>query len=596
MIQPVDYLNLGGGLNAGADPTDIEQSEASELENWYPYSTRLRRRGGVPRLTTTSAWDTNITAMFPLKKADGTWVLVVAGGTKFGKLDGTSVTNLSVASTLAPITTSGRPWIMFQYLDYVYALRPGHTEMIRISATSASPAGIDAPTTAMTISEGAAGALSAADYITVATFYNQATAMESNPGPVSNTLSLAASKTIDYASIPVSSDPFVNARRLYRTLPDQTNEFFFTVQINNNVDTTYSSENVEVADLGRSVSYRNGTPPAGLEVGTIWRERLFASDGTDLYFSEFLLPEMFSGDVISVFPDDGHVIRGLLAFGDRLIIGKTNKMHYLVGTDRSDFAIHTLSDAHGCGSHHSMKAAEGLFFWFGTGKTVYRSDGSVVNDISTPKVRPFLNNIPDDLEEYVVGAVYPNLNWYVLSVPQAADGNNAIVLVYNYKYGTWATFTHPTDAPQFLSNFFDTDYQHLLYATFYDGHIYQYNDESYGTDWGNAIDAVVRFKKDDFGYPGVRKFFKEIWLLTSDVSGGSIGIEVFRDDVATAVVDRTASLDYPNSAWKAYKAMSSRYPGSTLDLRLTYSGTQQIDLDGIHFEVGLMPRRPMRAR
>lgn len=596
MNSQQDYSDLGGGLNRGAAPSAIERREMQELRNWYPYSTRLRRRGGTRRLTSTAAWGVNITSMFPLKTGDGSWTLLTAGSQKFGKLDGTSITDLSKAGSVNPIAASNLPWIFFQYKDHAYAMRRGHSQLIRLTDTAYHAAGIVAPAAACTIADGGAGTLSAADYRAVYTYYNTATAIESNPSPVSNTLALGANKKINYTGITVSPNTFVNARRVYRTLPDQIGEYFFVFQISNNVDTTYSGEQVGVADLGRTVSFNNGVPPAGLEIGCVWNERLFASDGTDLFFSEFLLPECFSEDYISVFPDDGHVIRGLLAFGDRLIIGKTNKMHYLVGTDASDFALHTLSDAHGCKSHHSLKTAEGLMFWFGTGKAVFRSDGTSVHDISTPKVAPYLENVPDDLEEYVVGAVFPKLNWYVLALPQAAGGNNAIVLVYNYKFGTWTVFDHPSDAPQFIGDFFDDNYGHILYATFYDGHLYHYNDETYGTDWGTNIEAVLRTKKDDFDYPGYRKFFRELWMLIPDVSGGQIKIEVFRDDVATAVIDRMASLDYPESAWKGYRVRHGRYPGSTMDLRLTYTGTTQLDLDALHFELGLLRRRPMRLR
>jgi hypothetical protein len=436
---------------------------------------------------------------------------------------------------------------------------------------------------------------------------------------------------INYTGIGVSTNPFVDMRRVYRTLPGQTGEYFFVFQINNNVDTSYTGENVAVADMGRSVSFDNGTPPSGLEVGAIWGERLFASDGTDLYFSELLMPEMFSGDVISVFPDDGHVIRGLLAFGDRLLIGKTNKIHYLVGSDRSSFAIGTLSDAHGLKSTHSFKTAEGLAFWYGTGKAIYRTDGTSVHNISTPKIDDLLATVPDELEEYIVGAIFPAKNWYVLAIPstdytvpsgdsylvapdpavQVDTDNNYYILIYDYKYGTWTVFKHYLNAPQFLVDFFDTNYGHLLYGTFYDGHIYQYSDEDYGYDdysltnpsWAEQrragdIVARLRTKRDDFGYPGYRKFFKEIWALIPNSSTGSIQIEVFKDNDASAILDRTASLNFANnaSAWKAWVASTYGTPGSAMDMRLTYTGPTILDLDALHFEVGLLARRPMRAR
>lgn len=600
-VQPYDYLDLGGGLNQGAAPSAIDPREMQELQNWYPYASRLRRRGGVRRLTTTSAWDTDITAMFPLKKSDGTWVLLVGGGAKFGKLDGTSVVDLPFGGSLGAPAPSTAPWVFFQYKNHAYALRKGYGTLLRLSDDVVLEAGMAAPAAACTIAQGAAGDLSAADYRAVYTDYNTDTGMESNPSPVSNVLSLGASKKIDYTGIAISANPFTNARRVYRALPNQQNEYFFVFQISNNVDTTFTGENVKVVDLGRTVSFRNGVPPAGLDVATIWNERLFASDGTDLFFSELLLAEAFSDDFISIEPDDGHVIRGLLGHGDRLIIGKTNKMHFLVGTDRSSFSVHVLTEAHGCKSHHSLKGAEGLFFWFGTGKAVFRSDGTVVHDISTPKVKPILDAIPDAQEEQVVGAMFPALNWYVLAVPDVSAGNNMKVLVYNYKFGTWTVFTHPgggneDSAPQFLGDFFDTNFGHILYATFYDGHIYHYNDPTYGSDWGTAIPAQFRIKKDNFGYPGYRKFFKEVWLLIPDVVGGQVQLEVFRDNMAAAVIDRTASLDFGESAWKAYKLQHATKPGSTLDMRVTYSGSQAIDIDQIHFAVGLLARRPMRAR
>lgn len=602
MIQDFDYPDLGGGLNADSAPSAIDRSEMQELKNWYPYGTRLRRRGGVRRLTTTNPWDVEITSMFPLKTADGSWVLLVGGPQKFGKLDGSSVTDLTMVTQLNTINSSVHPWVFFQYLNNAYALRKGHNELIRLTSTAAFPAGIEAPSTAMTISEGVAGDLSAADYIAVCTFANTDSGMEGNPSPVSNTLSLAASKTIDYAGIPVSTNPFVNARRIYRTLPDQTGEYFFAFQISNNIDTTYSGENIGVVDLGYSVSFDNGLPPNGLEVGVIWGERLFASDGTDLYFSELLLPEMFSGNVISVFPDDGHVIRGLLPFGDRLLIGKTNAVHYLVGASAADFALHTLTDAHGVVSHHSFQTAEGLAFWFGTGKAVYRTDGTTVRNISTPKVANYLQAISDDLEERVIGAVYPELSWYILSIPtdqpigMGADPA-AVVLVYNYKYGSWTVFTHPDNAPSFLGDFFDSSYAHQLYATFDDNHIYRYQDTTYGLDYGQSIEASLRIKRDDFGYPGYRKFFKEVWALIPNSTTGQVQIEVFRDDQAAAILDRTASLNFnSNSGWKAWAANTFRKPGSTLDMRLTYNGQPALDLDALHFKMGLLPRGPMRVR
>ena len=595
MIQHYDYEDLGGGVNLGAAPAQIPSKQMAALENWYPYNTRLRRRGGVRRLTTGSAWSQNITGMFPLKLANGTWALLVGGPTAFGKYNESTlaVDDLTLGSGVV-FPASTLPWTFFQYKNYAYAMRRNAGTMIRLTETSANRGGITAPTAAATIAQGAAGALPSGDYRTVYTYFNRATELESNPSPVSNTLSLGASRQIDYTGITASSDPFVDARRIYRTLEDQVGVYFFVDQIDDNVVTTYTGDQVLVADLGRTVSFNNGLPPSQLELGSVWNERLFATDGVDLFFSELLLVECFGDEnVIPVFPDDGHRIRALHAFGDRLVIGKTNKVHYLVGTDASSFGIQTLSDKHGCMSHHSMHSAESVLFWYGSGKAVFRSDGTSVTEISNPQVKPLLEAIPDELEEYVVGGVFPSRNWYVLSIPQAAGANNSKVVVYNYKYNTWTVFTHPSDAPQFLQDFFTESYGHVLYSTFYDGHLYHYADDDYTSDFGNDIVATLTTKADDFGHPSYPKYLTELRLLIPQVNGETILIEVLGGS-GSAISSRSGSLDITGDDWKYYKLHTAGAPQSKLQTRLTYSGAPMIDLDQIHFVAGMVNRTMRR--
>ncbi len=599
-MQGFDYADLGGGLNVDGAKHQIPQKQMPQLKNWYPCGTKLRRRGGVRKLTTAGAWDQNITGMFPLKLNDGTWVLLVSGQDKFGKMASETVADLSMAAGLVP-SVNDKPPVFFQFKDYAYWLRPGNTGLVRLTETAAARAGITPPAAACTIAQGAAGDLVTGNYISVFTYYNIQTALESNPSPVSNTLSLAASKKIDYTGISVSSDSFVTARRIYRTLENQVGVYFFVTQINDNITTTLT-EDVTVLNLGRTVSFNNGIPPNTLTKGVIWQERLFATDDVDIFYSELLLAECFGDEsIISVFPDDGHKIRGLIAFGDRLVIGKTNKMHYLTGNSQANFGLQTLSDRHGCMSHHSMQVAEGQLFWYGNGKSILKSDGSSVAEISSNRIKAILEDIPDDREEYIVAGVFETLNWYFLSVPQASEGtdNNRKVLVYNYKTDAWTVFEHPSDAPQFIGDFFNENYGHILYSTFYDGHIYQYGDETYGTDFGSPIEAVVATKQDDFGAPGYRKFFDEVWLLMPQVVGGTpLRLEVLRDGLSTAVRDRTVAMEVSDndSRWKVFKLGTARTPGSSLQFRLTYTGEPTVDLEAMHFEVGSLSRMPTRPR
>ena len=588
-LTQVEMLDLGGGLNEGQPWASLNENEMTVLKNWYPFGRKLRRRGGVRLITTSSAWDENIYGMFPLKTATDSWVMLVGGQTKIGKLDGQAIADLSSSDSF---NTGTDLWRWAQYKNYAYAMRPSAGKMLRVSSDTWQNAGIAAPTVAPTIVDGGAGALTAANYYGVFTFYNDATGMESNPSPVSAVLALGGSKMVDWSAVQASLNPFVTSRRLYRTLPDQVGEYFYVATISNNVATTFDDENIIIADMGRAVSYENGVPPADLETGVIWRERMFATDNTDLWFSEYSLPECFGAEsFLPVYPDDGHEIRALHAFGDRLIIGKTNKIHYLVGADDASFAVLTLSDKHGCYSQHSMHSSEGMLFWYGSGNNVYRSDGNNVVEISTVKVRDTLDNIPDALATQVVGAVFPSLSWYVLSCPQAAGANNTVVIVYNYKTDAWTTFEHPSDAPQFLADYFDENLEQILYSTFYDGNIYQYADESYTTDFGNTISAEVVTKALDFDQAGYRKYLREAWILIPKVSGGTVTLEVYNDEDTTASISRTPSIDIADSAWKAYRIPTGT-PGSQIRFGLKYAGTTLVDLEGIHLEADVLRRRP----
>ena len=598
-MQGFDLLDLGGGLNEGQPTSSINPNELTVLRNMYPFGRKLVRRGGVRLLTTVGNWDENIFSMFPLKTSDGTWTMLTGGATKLGKLDGDQISTLPSSLSIPSQSTQ---WQWFQYKDYAYTFREGQTDLLRCDSTSWYTAGIAAPSVAPTLVDGGAGNLTAANYYGVYTFYNDDTGMESNPSPASTVLALGASKMIDWSAIQTSSNPFVQSRRLYRTLPNQVGEYFYAGTVNDNFSTTYADENTIIADLGRAVSFDNGLPPTGIKTGTIWKERFFCSDGTDLYYSEYLLPECFGDEsILSIFPDDGHEIRGLYSFGDRLVVGKTNKMHYLVGADANSFNVLTLSDAHGCMSQSSMKSAEGLLFWYGTGNNFYKTDGNNVTEISTIKMRDTLDLIPDDLAEKVVAAIKPELSQYIAAIPIDSSGYNYKVVVYNWKTDSWCIYDHGTDAslkaPQFLADFYDEDLQHILYSTHYDGNIYQYDDPDHETDFAaeNAIEAAVVSRADDYGAPGYRKFFRELWVNIPKVVGGTCTLTAWYDEATTASYSRTASLDISSAAWKAFKLPTHDHPATLLRFGFKYTGNDHISIDGFHVQVGVLERRPTRA-
>jgi hypothetical protein len=443
MKAEFDYIDLGGGVNRGISADRIPSRQAARLTNFYPYGTHLVRRGGHRMVIHDSSFFANygpVNGMVAYSPVIGTWELLLGATSQFARQVGSGLVILPITGEAAVNSADGpSPWTTVQYKQYTYWFRKNlDGRFYRVNSDRAARAGITAPTGAPAIATGAAGVITAGDYRAVYTYYNTLTAKESNPSPVSNTLVHPGALQINYTGITVSTDPFVTARRIYRTIPDQVGVYFFIGQINDNATTTFTGDNVAVADLGRPVSFDNGVPPDDLYVGEIWNERLFATDGVDVFFSEFLLPECFGEESsISVYPDDGHTVTALRAFGDRLIIGKTNAIHHLTGTDARNFAPpHT--NRHGCASQASMKWSRAT------------CSGSAWTRPSTARMAPRSEDPrPVTVSESdrrrcagcVCAAVLPERTgtcsvW--TTMPLQVDGPD--LLIYGYKGDTWTNF------------------------------------------------------------------------------------------------------------------------------------------------------------
>lgn len=591
-ILKIDVRHLGGGINVGLPRTHIADNQCVNIENFRPYGTKLVRRGGVERLTS-APHSTPVNSLFAYKTAAGAWTLLVGTESGIGKLSGTGIVQLPIADGRV-YDPSDYPWVFYQYADIAYASRPGGGALKRVTSDFVMDAGIPAPATAPTLALGASGAIPSADFKGVFTYLDLITLNESNYSPVSATYTHTGPAKINWSGITVSITPEVSARRIYRTLPSQSGSYFFVAQISNNVDTTFVGDNVLVQDLGLLASVRNGLPPTNPQYGDLWRDRLFLTDGVDIFFSEYQKVECFGAEsILSVFPDDGHFIRGMRAYGDRFVVGKTNKVHFLTGTDQSNFAVSTLSDRHGCWSYYSMLVAEGKLYWFG-GDNFYVSDGSSVEAIGGgTEMRTFIDRIPDAYKDMIVGCAFPEDTLIHWTVPLDAYATNRAVLVYNYKTGAWSTYTHSQfggNAPSFLGDFWDENAEHILYATFYDNHVYRY--DSGLQDDGVNFTAKVLTKAWGLDLNGQRKGVERFSLQATTCSE-TIKIQVWGE--AGLIHERTVSLDQAN-AFKRYNLKSiSHGLANEIQIGIEYSGERHIEIEALAIEAATFVRMGMPA-
>lgn len=579
----IPITDLGGSLNQGKAPSELLPGEFTVLKNFYQFGSKLRRRGGMRRVTD-SAFTERITGLVSYRPEilpPGGVDMMVAGLTRWGRLKGNSIA-LIPNQTGFVIPTSTKRWSMFQYKNICYGIRSG-IGLVRSDGTYVGPAGIAAPTAAPVIADGAAGDIPAASFKAVYTFYNANTGVESNPSPVSNTLVHAGSKKIDWTGIAVSTNAQVTSRRIYRSLPDASGEYFLVDEIANNSATTYTGDNTLAQDLDTAVSQTNGVPPSGLLFGVVHKERLFTTDGKDLLHSEDGMLESFDPDaVIPIFPDDMHDISALHSYGDRLIVAETDKVHYLVGSGPDTFSPGTLSDRHGCISHHSMKSAEGLLLWLGV-DNVYRSDGNDVKGIASVKLRDIIEGMDAAAARDAFAAVYPTYGWYILVIPGYAQ------LIYNYRADVWAEVT-TAEMMQMLGDFYDTDFVQALYTTDDSGYVYHFHDRSYGRDdsaavLGAAITAT--FDTRAFGAEAATKHIVERVGLICPRYAESVTLGIVSE--GAVLNSKVKSLDY-EERWKLYGLSSRSQAKAMTQLRLTYTGATEIELEGYSVDISPLGR------
>ncbi len=568
--------DLGGGLADGVAPGSIQPNQCAKLSNFYPFGPKLRSRDGGTRITSV-AYSEQLTSLFRFKRGTADWQLIVGTSAGIAKLSGTVLIPISVASgeSIGPSTD---PWRFIQYKDEMIAVRRASGVPKRVTADLIMNAGIAAPLAAPTLADGGAGSKIAGDYYGVYTYYNALTSAESNPSPVSAKLTLGASKKITWSDVTISLNGQVNARRLYLSVPNNKGRYFFVQQINNNIDTT-STEDVIQDDYGRAASEDNGVPPTSIELVELQFDRAWYSDTIDLFYSEQMLPQSV-GDYnrISVYPDDGHRIRGLRAWGDRLAVGKTNAMHTVVAAGAKRFELQTLTDKHGLIAADTLQTAEGLLFWY-SGDNFYRSEGVGATSISTVLVRKTLDRVPEAMAEHAVAAIYPRLSWYVCAIAVDGSAVNNLLLVYNYKANTWTTFT-PPNVPSFLAGFLTDTAGQVLYGVGpADNHAYRLDGGA--DDWGTPITAVARTRAFDYDRPGMLAGVRRIKVLTPKLAE-TITARIYNDETDTVVTERTVSLY--SDGWKTINLSTLGKLAGLHQVELQYSGRTPLDIEGLVVE------------
>lgn len=198
---------------------------------------------------------------------------------------------------------------------------------------------------------------------------------ESNAGPVSASVTIqpasgsnTGSASIELSNIPISSDPGIIGRNIYRTVRNG-NDWLYVDTIYDNVTTTYSDK---IPDTGLSVQnpplegfdILDNSPPPNASIVKVWKRTVFmAGDPINpnlLYFSRDDLPDAFP--LLNAFEFD-EPITGIFEASSNLIITTLNSYWRVFG-DNPDYIVEKIVDGFGAVGPRAVGSAR-IVGWAG---------------------------------------------------------------------------------------------------------------------------------------------------------------------------------------------------------------------------------------
>lgn len=469
--RPV-FTDFSGGWSPSRSPGSLDPRQLRDLNNYV-----IGPRGEIMTRPALLRADTDAapTEIFHLNIVNGehttdTWGLLIginSGANDYFLLDTTGQTALTDIDSSA----SNDPYPNIRSLRYkkiYYTFGDGLSNAFSQTAVRADvddetdfqQISIDAPGSGPTLAAAAGGALPAAVYYGVVTFYNSRTGCESVISATGTATTAAGNLQIAWTNIPVASGAGtgaaqVDSRRLWRTLPNQTNEYYLVGTLADNTTTVFT-DNVAVQSMGSRVSIDSQLAVGASGGPCIWRERYwqpasisavgYGTSINSVAYSKVGLVEQFASDAfLPVGTDDTSDVVSCAAGDDFLIVFKYVGLWRITGTGPSNFRVDKLKSPAGLADTYAYALGPSGIFFLGSDGYFYVTDGTSVRNISERLGKLNLHVGPSEegpSPTQVQSIVFPSRNWFmtVVYVPAAAEspvGSTATVYVYDYKQDAW---------------------------------------------------------------------------------------------------------------------------------------------------------------
>lgn len=471
--QQSGTLGLNPNTNKKQNPY-IPGSDLYVMQGWQlSESASISKRQGFAKLNTTQLLDAGtasaFTGLFEFIPSTGTPAKVAT--TTIGLYNfGTPVANAWNSINLSGV--GGNRTGTYQNLydvamlqDQMYVGGGAGTDLnIRFNGTDAFKMGITPPISTPTVSAPQAGGSMTAGVYSFKVTYGNVLGQESNPSIKTADVTIVGGSgnyTINLIDIPVSPDPQVTLRNIYRTTADGA-VWLLLATISNNTATIYSSTQAD-SSLGIAVEeFGNGVPPHFDKIEIFQGTAFMAGDPSNqsrIWFSANNKPACVdSNDFRDLDSNDGDKITGLRRFGPTVVAFKNNSIWNASGSDRYSFGFERRATTVGSINNASIVEIplKNVLAFMSPDAKFYFYDGVDTQPAAT-SIEPILSSLNAGRLMGIVGCIVPSLNQARWLVSDGSSNYGNLIIWYDYILDKWGTTSVASTPGNYCTSLRDVD-------------------------------------------------------------------------------------------------------------------------------------------
>ena len=392
------------------------------------------------------------------------------------------------------------------------------------------------PTSAPTLAPGPAAALIGTFNARVAFVKKDSTGGDlqiSELGPASNDVTVA-SQAILVSNIPISGDPTVTARRVYRTTNGPGSEYFAWFDLDDNTTTTYTDGMLDEELPTVPVDPLDfGSAPPGLVLICEWKGRLWGKDAANVDHLRYTTDGHHDAwPATNFFPvrpvgRDHLGITGLIPRRDELGVGKRDIIWKVIGSNEDDFRMVKVIEGKGILAPDSVNVVRDVARFL-SDDGVYQWNNEGVSSITDAKAHPWFSTddfFNRDLFSQAFGRYSPIRHAYDLFL--AAAGSTVIDrwVSFDIAQQNWLG-PHKTDAfaPTCAGVLFDEREVLIPAIGGADANVYLVTPGVYrdGASTPIAYDVIGKFHSGQA--PDIHHYWGELSMLTKIEPAGTLVI------------------------------------------------------------------------